>query len=304
MRKKVPIAFKPEGVTLTLDSILPLKGLSKTVRSSPRYLRIKASMQEVGIIEPPIVYPHKGQKDMFMMLDGHVRLDIAKRLDYESVFCLIATDDEAFTYNHKVNQLQPIQEHFMILRAIKNGVSEERIARTLNVNVETIKQKRELLTGICPEAVEILRNRKASAGAIREMKRVKPMRQIEMAEVMAASNNCTAAYAKCLVMASSPDQLVETNESPSLRGTAEHDVARLRREIRSMEHEFRLVQEEYGQNMLNLVVVIGYLRSLLDNAAVVRFLSQTEPTILAEFQKIIDHADMKATDRESETAFG
>ncbi len=34
---------------------------------------------------------------------------------------LVSTDDEAFTYNHKVNQLQPIQEHFMILRAIKNG---------------------------------------------------------------------------------------------------------------------------------------------------------------------------------------
>jgi len=47
--------------------------------------------------------------------------------------------------------------------------------------------------------------------------------------------------------------------------------------------------------MLNLVVVIGYLRSLLDNAAVVRYLSQAEPTMLAEFQKIMDQAEMKAT---------
>ena len=61
-----------------------------------------------------------------------------------------------------------------------------------------------------------------------------------------------------------------------------------------MEHEFKLVQEEYGKNMLNLVVVIGYLRSLLDNAAVVRFLSQAEPAMLAEFQQIMDQADMKA----------
>jgi hypothetical protein len=34
---------------------------------------------------------------------------------------LIATDDEGFTYNHKVNRLTAIQEHFMILRALKNG---------------------------------------------------------------------------------------------------------------------------------------------------------------------------------------
>jgi len=294
MRIKVPIAFKPEGITLSLDKILPLKTLAKSVRSSPRYLRIKASMQEVGIIEPPIVFPQKGHKDVYMMLDGHMRLDIAKSLKFESLFCLIATDDEAFTYNHKVNQLQPIQEHFMILRAIKNGVSEERIAKTLNVNVDTIKQKRDLLTGICPEAVELLRNHKASAGAIREMKRVKPMRQIEMAEVMAASNNCTAAYAKCLVLASSPDQLLEPSQQAAPGGTEDYDVTRLQREIKSMEHEFKLVQEEYGKNMLNLVVVIGYLRSLLDNAAVVRFLSQAEPAMLAEFQQIMDQADMKA----------
>lgn len=252
-------------------------------------------MQEVGIIEPPIVFPQKGHKGVYMLLDGHMRLDIAKNLKFESLFCLIATDDEGFTYNHKVNQLQPIQEHFMILRAIKNGVSEERIAKTLNVNIETIKQKRDLLTGICPEAVELLRSRKASAGAIREMKRVKPIRQIEMAEVMVASNNYTAAYAKCLVLASSPDHLLESGQQTIPEGTEDQDVARLQREMRSMEKEFKLVQEEYGQNMLHLVVVIGYLRSLLDNAAVVRYLSQAEPAMLAEFQKIMDQAEIKAT---------
>jgi ParB-like chromosome segregation protein Spo0J len=295
MPAQVPIAFEREGVTLALDRILPLKSLSESIRSSQRYLRIKASMQEVGIIEPPIVFPQRVGKDVYMLLDGHLRLDIAKSLKLESLFCLIATDDEAFTYNHKVNQLQPIQEHFMILRAIKSGVSEERIAKTLNVNVDTIKQKRDLLTGICPEAVELLRDRQASAGALRETKRVKPMRQIEMAEVMVASNNYTAAYAKCLVLASSPDQLLEPSQQTTPRGMEDHDVARLQKEINSMEHEFTLVQEEYGRDMLNLVVVVGYLRSLLNNAAVVRFLSQAEPTILAEFQKIMDQAEMRAT---------
>ncbi len=252
-------------------------------------------MQEVGIIKPPIVFPNKGDKDTYLMLDGHIRLEIAKSLKFESLFCLVATDDEAFTYNHKVNQLQPIQEHFMVLRAIKNGVSEERIAKTLNVNVDTIKQKRDLLAGICPEAVDLLRERKASAGAIREMKQVKPMRQIEMAEVMIASNNYTAAYAKCLVLASSPDQVLEPSQQTAPEGMEDLDVARLQREMNNMEHEFNLVQEEYGRNMLHLVVVVGYLRSLLNNAAVVRFLSQAGPTMLAEFQHIMDQAAMRAT---------
>ena len=47
------------------------------------------------------------------------------------VACLISTDDEAFTYNNRVNSIAIIQEHKMILKAIENGVSEERIAKSL-----------------------------------------------------------------------------------------------------------------------------------------------------------------------------
>jgi hypothetical protein len=42
---------------------------------------------------------------------------------------LISTDDEAFTYNNRVNSIAIIQEHKMILKAIENGVSEERIGK-------------------------------------------------------------------------------------------------------------------------------------------------------------------------------
>ena len=78
-------------------------------------------------------------------------------------------------------------------------------------------------------------------------------------------------------------------------GLEQRDFARLQTEMQSLEREFRLVQEEYGQNMLHLVVVVGYLRRLMDNAAVVRFLSQAEPAMLTEFQRIVDTAELRAT---------
>ena len=97
----------------------------------------------------------------------------------------------------------------MIIRAIKNGVNESRIAKTLNVEVATIKQKRDLLDGICPEAVQLLRDKDVTAGSFRELRKVRPMRQIEIAELMNASHNHTVGYAKCLVVATAQDQLVE-----------------------------------------------------------------------------------------------
>ena len=64
---------------------------------------------------------------------------------------MISMDNEAFTYNERVNRLAIIQEHRMILKAIERGVSEERIAKALNVDVGSINRKRRLLDEICPD---------------------------------------------------------------------------------------------------------------------------------------------------------
>ena len=52
-------------------------------------------------------------------LASHVRHTILKTQGIATAKCLIATDDERFTYNHKANRLSTIQDHFMIIRALK-----------------------------------------------------------------------------------------------------------------------------------------------------------------------------------------
>lgn len=77
------------------------------------------------------------------MLDGHKRLEILTNRKVQEVECLISTDDEAYTYNRQANYLSSIGEHQMILRALQHN-SEETIAAALNVNVSTIRKKRDL----------------------------------------------------------------------------------------------------------------------------------------------------------------
>jgi hypothetical protein len=218
----------------------------------------------------------------------HVRLAALKDRDEKEVFCLIATEDEAFTYNHKVNQISPIQEHFMIMKAIENGVSEERVARTLDVNVAHLRQKRDLLKGICAEAVELLKERRAPPTALRELKKVKPMRQMEMAELMIVSNNFIAPYATCVSVATPRDQRLEPDKDKKLHGLKPDDAARMEREREKLGRDSRLIEEPYGRNVLNLVPVVSYIRRLLDNAAVVRHLSRRHGDMLAEFQRIVE----------------
>ena len=176
------MACGAEVLLVPLSKILPMRLLDDAVRKTAKYKCIEASIRELGLIEPLVIFPQPKSDGSFMLLDGHIRLLILTGLGEASAKCL--TDDEAFTYNHKVNRLSSIQEHFMIMRAIKNGVAEARMARSLNVDVQSIRQKRDLLDGICSETVQLLRDKRVTANALREMRKTKPMRQIEIAELM------------------------------------------------------------------------------------------------------------------------
>ncbi len=288
MKNQVSFACEPNVRTIDIEKILLLRRVAPGTRKSTKYRRIAASISEVGIIEPLIVHPHKEVEGHFLLLDGHIRYDILVERGQTTVGCLIALDDEAYTYNHKVNRLSAIQEHFMVLTAIKNGVDEEAIARTLNVDVARIRQKRDLLVGVCPEAVELLKNQRATACTLRLIRKVKPMRQIEMAELMRASSNFSVAYAKCLLAATSTEQLVDAEQDKELEGIAPADMARMERELESISKDFKQIEDTHGKNVLNLVIVVGYLKKLLDSARVVRFLAQNYPEVLTETQKIAD----------------
>jgi hypothetical protein len=58
--------------------------------------------------------------------------------------------------------------------------------------------------------------------------------------------------------------------------------------MESLSKGFKQIEETHGSNVLNLVIVVGYLKKLLDNARVVRYLAQNYREILTEFQKIVE----------------
>ena len=294
MVNRVRLACDTNIISVPLASILPVRKLSPGISKTEKYRRIAASIREVGIIEPLVVYPQANGSAQYILLDGHIRLAILRDMGLEKINCLVAKDDEAFTYNHKVNPLSAIQEHFMIMEAIRQGVSEERIATTLAVDVAAIRRKRDLLDGICPEAVQLLKEKRASAGAFREMRKVKPMRQIEMAELMVAANNFAASYARCLLAATPQEQLLEPDRPKDVGGLSPEDMSRMEREMENLGQDLRSVEESHGRNVLNLVLVVGYLKKLLDNARVVRYLSQHCAEILAEFQAIVETKSLGA----------
>ena len=282
------MAFEEAKIRIAITQIQPLKLVSAAIKKTPKYAQIAASIREVGIVEPPVVSRDHSDPGKYLLLDGHLRIDVLKDIGQTDVSCLVSTDDEAFTYNKRVNRLAVIQEHRMILKAVERGVPEERIAKALNVDVHNIARKRRLLEGICPEVADILKDKHLGINAFTELRKMAPLRQIEAAELMVAMNKYTLSYAKSLLAATPQAQLVETDKPKHVRGLSDEQVAMMERESVSLEREFRIAEKSYGTDHLDLVLTNGYLGKLLGNARVVRYLAQHHRDILTEFQKLAE----------------
>jgi ParB-like chromosome segregation protein Spo0J len=278
--------FDFEAVAVRLDCLLPSRPARKDFKSSAKFRALVASIKEIGIIEPVTVFPQRRNK--FLILDGHARVEALRELGFEEALCLVATQDDSYTYNKKVSNVAPIQANRMILKALDAGVSEERIANTLNLSMKTVRDNRQLLQGICPEAVELLRNKQVARKTFTLLKRVKPLRQIEMAEVMVASGVYSAPYAHSLVMMTPDDQLLISKKHKRRFNSKPEEITRIEGEMRLHEKEFRMLDETYNEHVMSLTLARGYLRPLLNNNRIVRFLSQHYRELLTEFQRIVE----------------
>ncbi|SMC82742.1 plasmid partitioning protein RepB C-terminal domain-containing protein [Novosphingobium sp. B1] len=288
--RKVRLAFEQTSLRIPLADIEPLRAVTPAVRRSVKYGQIAASIREVGIIEPPVVVRITGRKDRYRLLDGHIRIDILAERGDKDVVCLVATDDEAITYNKRISRMAIVQEHKMILKALEKGVSEERLARALNVNISSIRNKRRLLDGICEEVVKLLQDRMVPINTFTELKKLRPMRQIEAAEAMIAMNRYSWPYAKSLVAATPQHQLV-SEKRKAVRGLSDEQLDHMEREATNIDREFRMIEQSYGSDHLDLVLATGYLCRLIDNVRVVHYLARHHPELLSEFQRLVQMRD-------------
>jgi ParB-like chromosome segregation protein Spo0J len=285
MTRPIRIAFEQDVVTLPVEKLLPTKALPKASTKGVKYSRIAASISEVGIIEPLSVAKQKGGS--YLLLDGHVRLAALREQGVSEAPCIIAHDDESFTYNKRVNRLAVIQEHYMIVRALERGVSEEKLARALNVDIKVIRNRRHLLRGISQDVAELLKDKPVGHVAFQKLRKMKPIRQLEVAELMVSANNFTSSYAKALLATTKPEDLHNPDEQRKATGLSTEQMERLEREMAELSTDYKELEMSYGDDMLVLVVASGFLERLLGKPEIERFLDTRHPEFLENFRSIV-----------------
>lgn len=289
----IKAAFEKHVVVLPLDIIVPQREARKRYLNGDFYKQLESSLKQVGLIEPLVVYP-RGPAD-YLLLDGHLRLEILKSMGAKEVKCLLSTDDESYTYNRHVNHIPPIAQHFMLLEALKTGLTEERIAAALDISLESIRTKRDMLNGICPEAVQILIDKHVSPKVFFILRKMKPVRQVEAAEHMVAGGTYTLPFAKALLAVTKPEML-ECNGTSSKKLQATSTAARsmLEDENEFLLRDLKTVEESYGTDVLTLTVASGYLDRLLNNPKIERYMARNHADILQAIQTLLSDRGVRS----------
>lgn len=281
------LGFSLDILTLPLSKLLLSRKIPDGLEASRKFKQIRSSIEEIGLIEPLSITCEIKATGNHMLLDGHIRLVAIQSLGINKVPCLVAKDDEGYTYNSRINRLSSIQEHYMIRRAIDQGVSPERLAKALSIDITHLQKKVRLLDGICREAQELLKDRQFSPEISRCLRKMKPTRQVECIELMLSANNFTTTYVEAMLVATPAELLLKEKKPSKLAGVSQEQMSKMEREMTNLQALYKSVEESYGQDVLNLVLARGYLIRLIGNSAIVRYLKQRQPEVLKEFEAIV-----------------
>lgn len=286
--RRIAFACEPATVRIAISQIVPLRVMRAGTKESNKYKQILASVRIVGLVEPPVVIPDADCPGQYLLQDGHLRIEALKDLGAADVACLVATGDDTYTYNKRINRLPPIQEHRMIQRAIDRGVPEARIAEALRLDVQSVRKRRRLLEGICDDAATILQDAPCPAAVFDIIRRMAPVRQVEAADLMNGQKTFTTKFATAILAATPDAMLVDPRKRKPDRKISAEQIDRMERELARLQLLVKGVEETYGVDNLHLTVARGYLRKLLGNVRIVRWLSQHRQEYLTEFHAILE----------------
>ena len=155
------------------------------------------------------------------------------------------------------------------------------------MNIALIRQKRTRLNGICPEAAELLKARHCPINSFRSLRKMKPLRQIQAAELMIAANNYTVPYVEAILAATDSADLVDPTAKKAPAGVTREQAERMKSEMANLQKNIKLVEGALGPDHLPLVVAGRFIERLLQNDRLARYLDKNHGEILGEFRQIV-----------------
>ena len=237
--------------------------------------RIEASLRAVGLIEPLIVYP---LKDGYEILDGAMGI--------ETVPCLVHSNRDGLTGNRMVNPLSASQEMRMLRKSLEE-LDEKTIASALGMQGIAHRLNKSLLASLHPEVEKAFNANKILLQTARELAHVKQDRQLEILKLMESCNDYSIVFARGLVLKTPAAKRSKPNSPKTPWVQAEDKKSSLLKKLQEAEQQQDFYSGLYRQYTTNLLKLVIYVRSLLNNPEVKAYLKSHHPEQARIFQEIL-----------------
>ena len=135
--------------------------------------------------------------------------------------------------------------------------------------------------------VDLLHDRNVSAQVFAVLRKMKPLRQIEAAEHMVASNTFSALFAKAILAVTKPEMLNQRVSKKILQAHSAASQALLEQENETLLRDLKAVEDSYGTDMLTLTISCSYLEKILGNSKVEKYLQKNPPDTLKALQALL-----------------
>jgi ParB family transcriptional regulator, chromosome partitioning protein len=269
-----------EGVDISIVKLFPRNERKVPIKYRQR---IEASLRAVGLIEPLIVYP---LEDGYEILDGALRYRILLDLGVETVPCLIHSSRDGFTGNRMVNQLSASQEMRMLRKSLEE-LDEKTIASALGMQGIGHRLNKGLLDKLHPEAVKAFNTNKINLQTAKELVNVKTDRQHEILKLMESCKDFSTTFARGLVLKTSASRRAKAASSKTPWTKAEEKKSQLLKKLQEAEQQQDFYTGLYRQYTTNLLKLVIYVRSLLNNAEVKAYLQEHHADLTRIFEEIL-----------------
>lgn len=269
-----------QGIDISIVKLVP-----RHERKVPKKYRqrIEASVRAVGLIDPLIVFP---LKDGYEILDGALRYRILLDLGIESVPCLINNTRDGFTGNRMVNQLSASQEMRMLRKSLEE-LDEKTIANALGMQSIGHRLNKGLLDKLHPEVVKAFNANKINLQTAKELINVKTERQHEILQLMESCKDFSTTFARGLVLKTGVTKRAKANGARTPWTKADEKKSQLLKKLQEAEQQQDFYTGLYRQYTTNLLKLVIYVRSMLNNAEVKSYLQAHHAELARIFEEIL-----------------
>jgi hypothetical protein len=142
-----------------------------------------------------------------------------------------------------------------------------------------------MLNELNKEALDLLNGRPIVGRTLRILRWMSPARQVESAKLMLSTGDFSTSFVQALLLATEPEDRLLRRGRPVF-GVSQEQKVKMQRELKSLLSEVGIM-DSYGADMLSLVIASRYISKLINNQAIEKYLSQSYPATLQEFQSIV-----------------